>query len=503
MKDKKLVALLVESPDSSESAVKELLEKLDIEVIGSQDGIDAIRQCHSIEPDVIIADVHLPRLDGFQLARFIKSDPLMTSLPVIHLSSTANSMEHYWSKTSGGDFYLQKPPTKKELREIFNQFRFKKSHKRSLFKPASTITQLSDDTILSFVNNLLDRELLKANMLINISTMDVSGPSTDELVREFMSMLGQLFDYSLGVILFVRDQHGEFTFYQKEQVVAGRLEEITSIIRQRLQEQHNIDIETENVKRNIREAEDLPESERESDDLFIHFNENGDIPVVIAFDNFRMEDLREDEKEIFLLMLDHGRRVFEKKVLFQIYQESSIVDILTDGYSMAFFLEILKREIESATRNNYPLTLLTVCISNFDEIIKNLGLEETNDMIRMIQGIIHKIARKSDIVARWEAASFAFLLPQIAIEKGYMAQERICRRLKEELSILLPPSIILHLDTGIRQFDIEQDRTPEFFFAHAQPELSPHDEVKGSEIIERKSGGKNRQVSEEDFWESE
>ena len=124
-------------------------------------------------------------------------------------------------------------------------------------------------------------------------------------------------------------------------------------------------------------------------------------------------------------------------------------------------------------------------------------------MIRMIQGIIRKIARKSDIVARWEAACFAFLLPQIPIEKGHMAQERICNSLREELSTLLPPSIVLHLDTGIRQFDKEQDRTPEFFFAHAQPKLSMENEDGGFEFGERISGGINGEVLEEEFWKDE
>lgn len=469
MNEKKGIIILGEVSEISESPIKELLEESNLEVLECGDGIDAIRKSFAKKPDLIMLDVMLPRLNGYQCARIIKNDPIMNTTPIIHMGSSDSPIEQYWSRTSGADACLQKPIDKKKLDEIIHTFFRKRSDKRSLFAPCNIIPDLDDSSILKLAANLLERELLRANILNEISVMNISAMSMMDIVMDNMKIIDSLFDFTLGIALLIYDQNAEFFFYQNGHIEQKHLEEIKNFIFKNLENESDIYIKSENVKQTLLQSPYGMKDSQKTDDIYIHPKESGLVRVMMAFENIGFEKLRGDEQKILKLLLDLSHNVLERKILLQISQELSIIDAVTEGYSMAFFLTILKREIESANRNNYPLTLFTIVVSNFRDMTKNLDTRQIQDLIRTFQNLILKSMRKSDIVARWETASFAFLLPHIPLEKARIAQERICKYIQEKISGHLPPAAELKLAKGVRQFDPERDRTPEFFFVNAQP----------------------------------
>jgi len=190
---------------------------------------------------------------------------------------------------------------------------------------------------------------------------------------------------------------------------------------------------------------------------------------VLAFENISFQELTKDEQEILLLALDLVQGVLEKKVFFQMSQELSIIDAATDGRSMAFFMAILEREIENSKRNRYPISLFTLTISNFRDITRDMDGNREHGLIRVIQSIILKTMRKSDIVARWETASFAFILTHTPLERARMAQERISQFIRQNLSKYLPASAEIAIEVGVSQYIPEEDQTPDIFFDHARP----------------------------------
>ena len=474
MNEKNATVLLGENSEEADSSVKELLlERQNVKVWECTDGIEAVRKSFEKNPDLIILDVTFPRLNGYQAARILKNDPFMNSTPIIHVGSSRSPIQQYWSRLCGGDDYLQKPVNETDLDKTLNRFLRKASSRRRMFAPVSTIPELDDESIMILATKLLEQELLRANILNEINMIDISAMSTKDLATAVMTIVDSLYDFSLGAALLLYDHGGEFFFYRNEQVKQNRLDEVKKLIFEHLQRQHKIYLDPKHIKQNISLSTGQKEVGRGTDELFIHMKESGPIRSVLAFENIGLEELKEDDQEIFSLSLELVHGVLEKKIFFHMSQELSIIDTVTEGYSMAFFIECLRREIENAIRHGHPMTLLTITLSNFEEITEGLSTDEVHGLIRIAKNLVLRVTRKSDIVARREMASFVFLFTQASLQNARLVQERIGKYIVRNFSQHLPPSSEIVLDMGICEFDQERDRTPEIFLAHAQPKGAP------------------------------
>jgi uncharacterized protein (TIGR02266 family) len=79
------------------------------------DGFDALAQCLKETPDVIVSDVHMPRLDGWQLLRMCRSRPTLSSVPFLFLTTLSGEQERLRGYQLGVDDYVSKPFRGKEL----------------------------------------------------------------------------------------------------------------------------------------------------------------------------------------------------------------------------------------------------------------------------------------------------------------------------------------------------------------------------------------------------
>jgi DNA-binding response OmpR family regulator len=83
------------------------LEGFDVEV--AHDGEEALGVIHASPPDLVLLDVMMPRIDGVELCRRLRSDPLTASLPVIMLTAKSLSADKVVGLTAGADDYIIKP----------------------------------------------------------------------------------------------------------------------------------------------------------------------------------------------------------------------------------------------------------------------------------------------------------------------------------------------------------------------------------------------------------
>ncbi len=79
------------------------------------DGAEALRRIEADPPDLVLSDVMMPRLDGFDLLRAIRARPRLASLPVILLSARAGEESRVEGLGQGADDYLVKPFSAREL----------------------------------------------------------------------------------------------------------------------------------------------------------------------------------------------------------------------------------------------------------------------------------------------------------------------------------------------------------------------------------------------------
>ncbi|MDT7896536.1 MAG: hypothetical protein OXFUSZZB_000141 [Candidatus Fervidibacter sp.] len=91
------------------------LERQGYEVLTAYDGVECLEKTKAEKPDLIILDVMMPRMDGFEALQRLKSDPETNHIPVIMLTARAQDRDVLQGYQYGADLYLTKPFSPLEL----------------------------------------------------------------------------------------------------------------------------------------------------------------------------------------------------------------------------------------------------------------------------------------------------------------------------------------------------------------------------------------------------
>ena len=108
MSDQKIILVVDDEPDIA-LALKDRLEMEGYQIITAADGMEALEKLAETEPALILMDVMMPRMNGFQACRKIKSTTEWSKIPVILLTAKSQESDKYWGKESGCDDYVTKP----------------------------------------------------------------------------------------------------------------------------------------------------------------------------------------------------------------------------------------------------------------------------------------------------------------------------------------------------------------------------------------------------------
>jgi chemosensory pili system protein ChpA (sensor histidine kinase/response regulator) len=92
-----------------------LLQREGFAVTSAKDGVDALQLLGEQIPDVILLDIEMPRMDGFEFAKTIKGDPKFVNIPIIMITSRTAEKHRSRAAELGVDLYLGKPFQEDEL----------------------------------------------------------------------------------------------------------------------------------------------------------------------------------------------------------------------------------------------------------------------------------------------------------------------------------------------------------------------------------------------------
>lgn len=100
--------------------LKKILEKYNHQIITAEDGEQAVEVAQKENPDLVLMDVVMPKLNGFQATRRLSKDPATQDIPVIIVSSKNQETDKLWGMRQGAKGYLGKPVTEEQLMQEIN-----------------------------------------------------------------------------------------------------------------------------------------------------------------------------------------------------------------------------------------------------------------------------------------------------------------------------------------------------------------------------------------------
>ena len=113
MTNKKI--LVVEDTEDNRQILRDLLGAAGYDMIEANDGAEGVSQAMAHKPDLILMDIQMPVMDGYEATRRIKADPALKAIPIVAVTSYALSGDEDKAKAAGCDAYIAKPYSPRQM----------------------------------------------------------------------------------------------------------------------------------------------------------------------------------------------------------------------------------------------------------------------------------------------------------------------------------------------------------------------------------------------------
>ncbi|WP_045727000.1 twitching motility response regulator PilH [Xanthomonas sp. GPE 39] len=113
--------LIVDDSPSQLLGIQRIVEKLGHETITAPDGAAGVDVAKATLPDLVLMDVVMPNLNGFQATRMLRREPTTQNIPVILVTTKDQDTDRLWGMRQGARGYITKPFSEHELHDVIEQ----------------------------------------------------------------------------------------------------------------------------------------------------------------------------------------------------------------------------------------------------------------------------------------------------------------------------------------------------------------------------------------------
>ena len=109
------LVLIADDSPTDQHVLARALEKHGFETLAAKDGEEAIRLAEQRSPDVIVMDIVMPGMNGYQATRQLAQNPSTASIPIVIVSTKTQEADRVWGLRQGAVSYLTKPVSDEDL----------------------------------------------------------------------------------------------------------------------------------------------------------------------------------------------------------------------------------------------------------------------------------------------------------------------------------------------------------------------------------------------------
>ena len=310
MKQKKV--LIADDSPTVIRMLSYMLSALSCQVLTATDGVEAIKLSYSELPDLILLDILMPRMTGYQVCRLLKDDPRTKHIPIVMLTAKDQRSDRFWGLATGADEYIVKEFEDDRLLETVEEI-LTREVSRDVFEDQESAQPISTVDVLSHANHLLDRQLFQSTITNHINQLARSIQNFEETVSSVFELLSRILSFQIGALSVIdsRGSNLRLFFYLPER--AGS--EMFSQVKQRLIADVSKDSAFQDIEIKLLSGETDPENECTLQSVCESelIGRNAKIGTIFLGDS-RQDRFSEEDRETFLfagseiaVVLDNAR----------------------------------------------------------------------------------------------------------------------------------------------------------------------------------------------------
>jgi diguanylate cyclase (GGDEF)-like protein/PAS domain S-box-containing protein len=377
--------LVVDDAPENVTLLARILKISGYSVEAAEDGATALEKANTCQPDLILLDINMPGMDGFETSARLKADERTRDIPIIFISALDNIEDKTRAFRAGGMDYILKPFDYEEV-------------------------QARIEAHLAIRRLRLELEQANKELARRVEELTHSQALLAERERRLTAFVAALPNLS-----FILDEEGHYLEVMSSEAGPFNLGSAEVL-------GHSVE-EILPPKEGARMVDAIQETLEKGSIQILEYK----VPVMTGAEHWfegRLAPMERDGKGHGKVVL-MASEITERVHLYQEIQRLADRDSLTGCYNRRCFMNRASEEILRALRYKNPLSLMMVDIDHFKEFNDTYGHQVGDKLLCRMVSLCQRQLRAQDVLGRYGGDEFVVLMPETDREGAMIAAERL------------------------------------------------------------------------------
>jgi two-component system cell cycle response regulator len=419
--------LLVDDSSAVRGVLASRLRDRGYEVEEAADGVAGAELALEHPPDVVVTDLWMPGLSGVQVCRLLRSEPRTQGIPVILVTGESDRRSRFWARTAGAAAYVAKTDTQALLAAL------DALGPLAARPPVGPPGPRRRGSIHERLSERLDAALFESVVAGEVRSLAQSDGDAELVFSGLVQLVSEIASYRW--LALATHPTGRLFLHAAPDA------------REACETEARASLGVVSPDAAFTVLDDRALRGRPSPPIVAQVRLGTAMAGVVAVGPSERGASSEDKQLVAIIARELGGplRIVS---LVDAARHLAMTDPLTGLLNRRAFVEAMSREISRAARHEHPLSVMLLDVDHFKKVNDTRGHEGGDIVLRGVAQIARRIARKSDLVARWGGEEFVAGLPHAAGAGARVAAERL-RRAIADASFALPEGEPMRITASI------------------------------------------------------